>query len=88
MAKIVKIPEEAAKVFYEKLEKKSTAKAALMIKLPENMSKDQIKEYYDKAFSTYILAGTDFKKYEESVMEALGVTSYIRIENLDMIIEE
>ena len=88
MEKRIKMPEGAAELLYKKVEAMSTARAALMISLPSDISEDEAREYYSKAFSDFILAGVDFKKYEFSLMQSIGVKSYIRAEGAYMIVEE
>lgn len=88
MEKRIEMPKEAAELLYKKVEAMSTAKAALMIPLPSDISEDEAREYYDRAFSDFILAGVDFRRYELSLMQFVGVKSYIRAEGAYMIVEE
>lgn len=88
MEKRIEMPKEAAELLYKKVGAMSTARAALMIPLPSDISEDEAREYYSRAFSDFILTGVDFKKYELSLMQSMGVKSYIRAEGAYMIVEE
>ena len=88
MEKKIKMAKGVAELLYKKVEAMSTAKAALMIPLPSDISEDEARDYYDKAFSRFILAGVDFKKYELSLMQSVGIKAYSRTEGEYIIIED
>ena len=88
MEKRIEMPKDVADTLYDKLEKRDTAKMAVMVKLPSNISQEEAEDYYKKAIDTFLEAEVDFRLYEKAIMEAFEISSYIRTENLDIIIEE
>lgn len=88
MERRIRMPEGAANLLYEKMEAMATSRAALMVRLPPEVTEEEAREYYDGAFNRFVLAGVDFRRYELSLMQSLGVTSYIRTEGTDMIVGE